>query len=135
MLGKKFLAVLLLVCTIITAIPLTALTAFADSVSARTLTNAMTSINSAFGSHRIGTTASLNDDGYIGIPVKYTIFYDRSNGPVESGYHGTPIIIYIVNANIERIVVTLIGNPVVIEFLRTKYQHRLIAVLVILAQG
>ena len=42
------------------------------------------------------------DDGYLGITVEYSV-YSNSNITVKNGYRGTPIIIYVVNTNTERV--------------------------------
>ncbi len=42
------------------------------------------------------------DDGYIGIPVEITVFYNGDK-PATPGYNGTPIIMYLVNTKAERV--------------------------------
>ncbi|MBE6561450.1 MAG: hypothetical protein E7662_10030 [Ruminococcaceae bacterium] len=45
----------------------------------------------------------LESDGTIGIPVRYTVLFDSENFPLKKGFGGTPIMIYVVNTNTERI--------------------------------
>ena len=40
-------------------------------------------------------TYSLEDDGYIGIPVDFTIYHDKSF-PVDPGINGTTLVMYVV---------------------------------------
>lgn len=49
------------------------------------------------------TKNRLKDDGYIGIPVDITAYYDESKGNIKSGYNGTPIILYVTNTNTTRV--------------------------------
>ncbi len=65
-------------------------------------TDAMTAIEASLSSYKIGSTQSV-DDGYIGIPVEISLYFDKDNFTVKSGYNGTPVIIYVVNTNTERI--------------------------------
>ena len=46
---------------------------------------------------------ALDSDGYIGIPVKLSFLFDKDNFSVAPGYRKTPIIIYVINTNTERI--------------------------------
>ena len=54
--------------------------------------------------YKQGETVKIANDGYIGIPVELTIYYDASN-PTKSGnaVDATNLILYIVNARFERI--------------------------------
>ncbi len=45
----------------------------------------------------------LENDGYIGIPVKISVFFDSNRYKAEPGYRKTPIIIYVINTNTDRI--------------------------------
>lgn len=45
----------------------------------------------------------LENDGYIGIPVKISVLFDYKNRKAVSGFNGTDVILYVVGANIERI--------------------------------
>ena len=46
-------------------------------------------------------TYSLADDGYIGIPVDFTIYHDKSF-PVDPGINGTTLVMYVVNTYANR---------------------------------
>lgn len=67
--------------------------------------DAMTDIlaDSELSRHRIGSTQTVENDGYIGIPVEITVYYDATRGAAKPGYGGTPVILYIVNINEERV--------------------------------
>ncbi len=54
--------------------------------------------------HKQGETQTIANDGYIGIPVEITTFYDKSR-PTKSGYDvdATNLVVYVVNASFERI--------------------------------
>lgn len=65
--------------------------------------DAMNEIEKAFSEYRIGDTVSLENDGYIGIPVGITTYYGKDNGKATPGYNGTPLVIYVVNTRVERI--------------------------------
>ena len=56
-------------------------------------------------SSKKGDTVKLDKDGYIGIPVEISVYYSGENGDVITGKDigATPVVIYVVNANIERI--------------------------------
>lgn len=45
----------------------------------------------------------LDDDGYIGIPVKISVLFDYKNFKAKSGFKSTDVILYIIGANIPRI--------------------------------
>ena len=45
----------------------------------------------------------IENDGYIGIPVEYTVLFDSERFTLKKGYGGNPTMIYVLNANIERI--------------------------------
>lgn len=66
-------------------------------------TDAMIEIESKLSAYKVGDTVSVADDGYIGIPVKVSTYYDTAKGVTKPGYNGTPLIVYVVNTNIERI--------------------------------
>lgn len=52
-----------------------------------------------------GNTATVNNDGYIGIPVEISVYYSGENSDIILGkdIDATPIAIYVVNTNTERI--------------------------------
>lgn len=45
----------------------------------------------------------IENDGYIGIPLKISVLFDSENCSVTPGYRKTPIIIYVKGTNTERI--------------------------------
>ena len=67
--------------------------------------DATVKIKEAFNAnYLVGSTQTVNNDGYIGIPVEITTYYDAAtHGASKAGYNGTPLIIYVVNTNVERI--------------------------------
>ena len=94
----KFLAVLLCVVMLVCGVDITA---FAADEKA---TDAMSAIETAFSDKKIGDTQSLNDDGYIGIPLEVTTYYDYAkHGAAKPGYNATIAIMYVVNTQVERI--------------------------------
>ena len=62
----------------------------------------MVEIENNFAEYRLGDVKRIENDGYIGIPVQLSVYYD-SEVPVTSGVGGTPIILYVINTNTERI--------------------------------
>ena len=65
--------------------------------------DAMPAIEKKLKSFRQGETLRLENDGYIGIPVELSTFYDARKGPVDPKDGGTPIIVYVVNSRAERL--------------------------------
>ncbi len=63
----------------------------------------MTSLKKNLSDFVICDTVHIPDDGYIGIPLEVTLLFDKKNGGIVPGIGGTPIILYVINANIERI--------------------------------
>ena len=57
----------------------------------------MPPITAAHGNKIVEATADLTTDGYIGIPISLTVFYDTAKGVITAGYDATPIIMYVVN--------------------------------------
>ena len=54
--------------------------------------------------YKQGDKQTVADDGYIGIPVEVTVYYDYATfGAAKAGYNGTPVILYVVNSGAERI--------------------------------
>ena len=55
--------------------------------------------------HKKGNTVRLDDDGYIGIPIEISVYYSGENDDIVLGTvdNATPVVIYVVNSNIERI--------------------------------
>ena len=97
----RLLAFLLTLCMLASVVPFSALTAFAAGESEPK--DAMNEIESTFSAYKIGDTQKISNDGYIGIPVELSIYFDKANNTVKSGYNGTPVIIYVVNTGLERI--------------------------------
>ena len=99
--SKKAIALLAL---LITLIAVFAVISFADES-----TDAMIAIEAdeELMSHRVHTK-TLESDGYIGIPVELSVFYDtkgntRTATPGFMVNGGTPVAIYVVNTKIDRI--------------------------------
>ena len=61
----------------------------------------------ALAPYKIGETQHFENDGYIGIPYEITLYYDAETyGAATPGYvtlGATPLMLYVVNANVERI--------------------------------
>ncbi len=92
---KKFLAVLLLVMLVCTSIPaIPAADGAADSAK---------DLHAALSSYRVENSLSLADDGVIGIPVQLDLYYKHAAGSVVPGFNGTPVILYVIGTNTERI--------------------------------
>ena len=94
----KLLAILLCIAALVSAL---VITVFADNGSDD---DAMPAIKEAFGDKQVGGTERLDKDGYIGIPVEITTFYDyATHGAAKTGYNGTIAVMYFINTNIERV--------------------------------
>ena len=67
--------------------------------------DAMDDIEANFDTeYRVGEKYLLENDGYIGIPVEMTTYYDADRfGPAKTVYYGTNIFLYFVNTNFERV--------------------------------
>ena len=65
-------------------------------------TGAMIEIEENLSEYRTGAVKYLATDGYIGIPVQVSV-YHKGSDTVKSGVGGTPVIIYVVNTNVERV--------------------------------
>lgn len=102
----RFLAVLLLLCTLCTIVPVSAVVAWAEEISVTEKEDAMQKIESdtTLSAYKQGDTQTVANDGYIGIPVEVTVYYDyATHGAAKSGYNGTPVILYVINSGAERI--------------------------------
>ena len=62
----------------------------------------------------------IEDDGHIHIRAHYTVLFDRSAFTLKKGFHGTPIMIYVVNTAIERIG-TLSDEEIVLGMIQRGY--------------
>ncbi|MBE6635453.1 MAG: hypothetical protein E7617_04560 [Ruminococcaceae bacterium] len=74
-------------------------------VSADSPADAMTEIEAALSDFKVGTTTELTDDGYIGIPMEISAYFDAENHIAKTDYMangGTPVIIYVVNTRTVR---------------------------------
>jgi len=101
----RFLAVVLLLCTLSGIMPFSAIVAWAEELSVTEKEDAMEAISgdNTLSAYKQGATQTVADDGYIGIPVEVTVYYDYSKGAAKPGYNGTPVILYVVNSGAERI--------------------------------
>lgn len=97
----SIVAVLLLIAMLPTALASVAI-ATTDGNTQKGV-DAMTAIESALSSKKRGATVKVANDGYIGIPVEVSVYH--GGGTVKPGYaiDATPIVIYVVNTQIERI--------------------------------
>lgn len=66
--------------------------------------DAMIDIRNELSIYKVGDEVRFNDDGYIGIPVEMTVFYDYERfGVAKNGYYGTNVALYFVNTKTERV--------------------------------
>lgn len=100
---NRVIAMLLVLCTLLSVLPFSGLVAFAEAFKKEGGKDAMVDIRENFSSYQIGATKRLEDDGYIGIPVEMTVYFDSEHHTAVTGYNGTPVILYVVNTMIERI--------------------------------
>ncbi len=74
------------------------------SVFASEEDDAMIEIENALLTYQVGEKVRLDTDGYIGIPVELTTYYNYNKfGAAKTGYYGTNIAVYFVNTAIERV--------------------------------
>ena len=100
---KRIISLLLIFCMVFSLLPLGVLKADATQEDEQVKEDAMDSIKSDLNEFKLGQTQTIADDGYIGIPVEISIYFDSANYTVRSGYGGTPVIIYVVNTYAERV--------------------------------
>ena len=94
----KLLALLLCLAALVCALVVTVFAAGEDKE------DATVAIEAAFADKKVGTTVTISDDGYIGIPVKVSTYYDYAkHGAAKPGYNATIAVMYVVNTQIERI--------------------------------
>lgn len=98
---KKTATVIALVVTLV--LICTAFVIYACASGGSEPVDAMVAIENEFSAYKVGDTVSVSDDGYIGIPVEVSTYYDTAKGASKPGYNGTPLIVYVVNTNVERI--------------------------------
>ncbi len=108
--GKRLLAFFLMMSMLLPMLPISSLIAWANDIGSRTSkTDAMEAIKSDdyLSASMQGETQRFSDDGYIGIPYEVTVYYDEAaHGKATPGnllMGGTPVILYVVNADFERI--------------------------------
>ncbi len=95
----KLLALLLCVAALIGALVVTAVATGEEEKE-----DATVAIEGAFSAKKIGETQKLTRDGYIGIPLEVTTYYDyATHGAAKPGYNGTIAVMYFVNTAVERI--------------------------------
>jgi len=106
----RALALLLVLCMIVPMLPVTSLIAWAEELETNAeVTDAMTAIkeDGTLSAYKQGDTQRFTDDGYIGIPYEVTVYYDdATHGNAKAGFMtkgATPVIMYVVNTNTERI--------------------------------
>ena len=106
-LRTRMIAFFLLLCTLVTMLPITALSAFADGEPEKEDAMEKIEADEALKTYKQGETLSFDDDGYIGVPYKVTVYFDSAKGAAKPGYmttdKATPVILYVVNADFERI--------------------------------
>ena len=108
-LRTRIISFILLLCTLVTLLPIKAIASLAVTDANDGEADAMTDIkaDSELSKLNWGDTQSFADDGYIGIPYEVTVYYDyNNNGAAVPGYMtlgATPVILYVVNAGFERI--------------------------------
>ena len=91
----------LFVCIAALVIALVA-TTFAGSANEKE--DATVAIKAEFANMQIGETQRLAKDGYIGIPIEITTYYDyETHGAAKPGYNGTIAVMYVVNTGVERV--------------------------------
>ncbi len=109
---RRVLAWLLTVCTLFSLCSTGTFAVFAAetvNTNRETEEDAMREIkaNEELLSFQQGETRRFSDDGQIGIPYEITVYYDAAtNGVAQPEYMtlgGTPVLMYVVNANIERV--------------------------------
>ena len=99
---NRAVAIAFILCLVITLIPVTLAI---GTLAVEKGVDAMDGINEALAEYKCGETTRLDSDGYIGIPVEYTVLFDTKGGTATAtpGYqNGTPVILYVVNTNTVR---------------------------------
>lgn len=97
---KGLLTVLVLLLVLSCIFCVVSLVTFADE--SIKIKGAMIDIEANLSEYRLGDVKYVADDGYIGIPVQISV-YHNGNESVTSGIGGTPVMIYVVNTNTERV--------------------------------
>ena len=95
---RSLLIIVLSLCLILTVVTVSI---FASSEGEAV--DAMTEIEANLSEYKMGETFCISDDGYLGIPMEISVYFDSENNTPVSGYTSTPVIIYVVNTQMERI--------------------------------
>ena len=94
---KTFLRILLPILIIAMLVATVTVVAVATSAGGEEKVDAMIAIRADEElESKLLNTYSLADDGYLGIPVDLAIYHDKSC-PVDAGYNGTSLVMYVVN--------------------------------------
>ena len=96
---RNFMILVLVICMILAVVPM-GIVASAEQPRP----DAMDAIeaDAELSKYKVGTTTRIDDDGYIGIPLEVSVYYDTAK-PAKTGFNGTAIMIYVVNTMVERI--------------------------------
>ena len=95
---KKSISLILVVCMLISTFTNINVLASYDT------NETMTAINDELSGYKKGDTITLSDDGYIGIPVDVSVYYDFERfGKAVPDYNKTAVVLYVVNTNTKRI--------------------------------
>ena len=128
---RKILSFLLLFCILLPILPMSALPDGTEGGQDENkgATDAMETIrqNEMLAAFRQGSTHREANDGYIGIPYETTVYYDSAKGAATPGYMtlgATPVILYVVNTNTERI-----GTDSDIDILRSLLERGYVVVV------
>ena len=62
----------------------------------------MIDIKKDFAKYLVKDTARIENDGYVGA-LQYTVYYDGDTSAIVPDYEETPIIVYAINTNTERV--------------------------------
>ena len=105
--ARRFFSWLLLIAMLLPMLPTTALTVFANESTQKEDAMETIKADKTLNTYLVGETQHFDNDGYIGIPYEVTVYYDKeTHGKATPGYvtlGATPVIVYVVNANFERI--------------------------------
>lgn len=96
---RKVLYALIALTLLCSIVAVTVIVSGAESVQ---ITGDMIDIENSLSSKRLGNIQRVADDGYIGIPYQIAVYRNGST-TVTSGIGGTPVIIYVINTNTERV--------------------------------
>ncbi len=94
---QRLFFLVLLLCLLVAA-----LAVFSGAETSIERKGSMIEIENSYSEYRLGAVQRIANDGYIGIPVQLSVYYDSENR-VTSGIGGTPLILYVVNTATERI--------------------------------